>query len=346
MHQELYQQGLALAESGQFAAAITLFDQVLQVCPNDAVAYYQRGLAYFKTDQVEAAISDYTRSLMSDASNANLYYARALAHLRQRSYEPAVADAKDAIRLRAEFAAAYHLLGTVRQQQNWIDKAVASYKQAAKLYLSQQDQTNGRRCLELIQQIQQPVQQPVQPSNSPTPAAPPPLTPDEFLQRTIEKAKLKNYRSAIEDLDWAIHIDPHDPRPYICRAEIKANVEDWSGAIADYRQAARQYLDQGDQTKAQMILNRIDQLQVVSIYPTPVKPVKPTRPASRYAAAPNPIRPAGRVSAALQLKLLRLVSDDRKIAAGLVESLRQRHPGMPEDWYWEKAIYDLERDRR
>jgi hypothetical protein len=48
----------------------------------------------------------------------------------------------------------------------------------------------------------------------------------------------------------------------------------------------------------------------------------------------------------VQQKLLRLVGDDRRIAAGLVERLRLRHPGMPEDWYWEKAIYDLERDRR
>ncbi|MBD1890025.1 hypothetical protein [Coleofasciculus sp. FACHB-SPT9] len=47
-----------------------------------------------------------------------------------------------------------------------------------------------------------------------------------------------------------------------------------------------------------------------------------------------------------QNKLLRLLSGDRAAAMRLVERLKQRHPGKSEEWYWEKAIEDLERDRR
>ncbi|MBD2085787.1 MULTISPECIES: hypothetical protein [unclassified Coleofasciculus] len=48
----------------------------------------------------------------------------------------------------------------------------------------------------------------------------------------------------------------------------------------------------------------------------------------------------------LQNKLLRLLSGDRAAAMRLVERVKQRHPGKSEEWYWEKAIEDLERDRR
>jgi hypothetical protein len=37
---------------------------------------------------------------------------------------------------------------------------------------------------------------------------------------------------------------------------------------------------------------------------------------------------------------------DRERAERLVNQAKKKHPEMSEDWYWEKAIADLERDRR
>lgn len=327
MDQELYQQGLAKAAAGEFAEAISVFDQVLQLRPDFAPAYYQRGVLRFKLNQFQDAITDYTRSLLSDAGNASLYYARALAHVSAGSFESAVDDAKDAIRLKPDYAAAYHLLGTVRQKQGARQKAVISYKKAAELYLDQQDIASCRRCLNLVHQLQ-PLPYLEQP------ALPAPVSPEEFLQRAMEKAKFRGYSSAIEDLNWAIQIDPQDVQAYVCRAQIRATFEDVWGAIADYRHAAKLYLDRADKAKAQHLLDQIEHLQAsrtARIYREPARTVRHTS--------------IGRVSWAVQRRLLRLVGDDRKIAAGLVERLRQRYPGMPEDWYWEKAIYDLERDR-
>lgn len=48
----------------------------------------------------------------------------------------------------------------------------------------------------------------------------------------------------------------------------------------------------------------------------------------------------------LKNKLLNLLSGDTSTAERLVEQARQDEPGMPENWYWEKTIADLERDRR
>lgn len=47
----------------------------------------------------------------------------------------------------------------------------------------------------------------------------------------------------------------------------------------------------------------------------------------------------------LRRQLFPLVHGDWNLANRLIESVRRNNPGRSEDWYWEKVIYDLERDR-
>jgi hypothetical protein len=56
-------------------------------------------------------------------------------------------------------------------------------------------------------------------------------------------------------------------------------------------------------------------------------------------------RPPQRPNQALENQLLMMVFGDRQLALRLVRSARKMQPGRSEDWYWEKAIFDLERDR-
>ncbi|QSJ18873.1 hypothetical protein JYQ62_09025 [Nostoc sp. UHCC 0702] len=48
----------------------------------------------------------------------------------------------------------------------------------------------------------------------------------------------------------------------------------------------------------------------------------------------------------LKNRLLVLVQGDNQLAHRLVKQVKSRNPGRTEDWYLEKAIWDLERDRR
>jgi hypothetical protein len=47
----------------------------------------------------------------------------------------------------------------------------------------------------------------------------------------------------------------------------------------------------------------------------------------------------------LQQRLVRLLHDDRAAASRLVAQAQIRYPGQSPNWYVEKVIYDLERDR-
>ena len=47
----------------------------------------------------------------------------------------------------------------------------------------------------------------------------------------------------------------------------------------------------------------------------------------------------------LQNQLLRSLHGDRELAIRLLSQVKTKNPGKPVDWYVEKVIYDLERDR-
>ncbi|MEM9091596.1 MAG: hypothetical protein AAGC93_23015 [Cyanobacteria bacterium P01_F01_bin.53] len=52
------------------------------------------------------------------------------------------------------------------------------------------------------------------------------------------------------------------------------------------------------------------------------------------------------VSKATRRQLLGLVGGKASVAQRLVSDVSVRNPGRTEQWCWEKAIYDIERDRR
>lgn len=331
MQQEWYQQGLDRAKAEDFQGAIAAFDQLLQTCPDYAEAYYQRGLAYFKSGSVASAIADYTQAIAIDLQSFSVYYARGLAYLLANQLEESVADAKQALLLQPQYAAGYDLLGKIRQQQGYLTKAIASYKRAAELYLDHQDIANCRRCLDTIRNLQPATAKP--PPSTPT-VAYVPLTTEDFLQQAASKANQGNYREAMDDLDWVVQIDPQQAQGYVYRAQVHAQLGNLEDAIADYQQAARLFIDRADKAMARQMLEAIQPLKT-----------QVSRQAVARRSPRQPV-PMGNPSRAVQQKLLKLVGTDRKIIAGLVERLKMKHPGMPEDWYWEKAIYDLERDRR
>jgi hypothetical protein len=47
----------------------------------------------------------------------------------------------------------------------------------------------------------------------------------------------------------------------------------------------------------------------------------------------------------LERKLVKLLGGNRNTANRLIQQSQLRYPDKSADWHWEKAIYDLERDR-
>jgi hypothetical protein len=73
----------------------------------------------------------------------------------------------------------------------------------------------------------------------------------------------------------------------------------------------------------------------------------PAKVSAKPKARPSVKRRARtRVNSCLQNQLMGMVANDQELADRLVASNRRKFSGRSEDWYWEKTICDLERDRR
>jgi len=48
----------------------------------------------------------------------------------------------------------------------------------------------------------------------------------------------------------------------------------------------------------------------------------------------------------VEAKLMRMLNGDRATANRLIEREKYKNPGRSENWYWEKVLFDLQRDRR
>jgi hypothetical protein len=70
-----------------------------------------------------------------------------------------------------------------------------------------------------------------------------------------------------------------------------------------------------------------------------------TRPPSSLGSGGH-LRAQRGVAKATRKRLLGLVGGNAAIAQRLVVDVQRRNPGRTEQWCWEKAIYDVERDRR
>ena len=87
-------------------------------------------------------------------------------------------------------------------------------------------------------------------------------------------------------------------------------------------------------------------LSVVFLCGLLVKVIEEDRHPNRRRSKPKQLVHASRPDKQKQRRLLMLLAGNQNAATRLVNSARQRHPGQTEDWYWEKVLYDLERDRR
>jgi tetratricopeptide (TPR) repeat protein len=149
------------------------------------------------------------------------------------------------------------------------------------------------------------------------------VTPDAalLLVRANIYQEMGNYLFAIEDYTQSLLLAPKQPEVYYQRAMAYTRIEEIKQATADYQQAASLYSAQNNWDKYQSTLERLKQVQ--SSFVTPKPEVKVTT---------NP----------LWERLILLVGGQVEIAERLVEQVKLYYPGMAEDWYLEKVIYDIE----
>lgn len=160
-----------------------------------------------------------------------------------------------------------------------------------------------------------------------------------YSYRAKAHLKLKDYRTAIEDFSRSLSLNNKSPQLYCDRAEARYEFGDLKGAIDDYQLAANIWFNQSNMDRYRYALDR------VNLWQSELE--KQTKEGKRQLAnAAATVDLMQMPSLELQQRLLGLVGGNMAIAQRLIDIAKQDHPNMPEVWYWQKVIFDLESDQR
>jgi tetratricopeptide (TPR) repeat protein len=193
-----FNRGLEYYNNGDFDQAISEYNKVIQLVPNNANAYYNRGLAYAGKGDLDPAISDYDKAIQLNPDFFEAYINRGNAYFDNGNMDQAISDFDKAIQLNPDFVMAYYNRGNAYKDKGDLDRAISDFDQAIQLD---------------------------------------PTLAQAYVNRGIAYSEQGDLDRAISDYDKAIQIRPDDTLTYFARGNAYRDKGDLDRALSDFDQA-------------------------------------------------------------------------------------------------------------
>jgi tetratricopeptide (TPR) repeat protein len=347
-----YSRALARLALKNLPGAQEDIDRVIHLHPNYAAAYNLRGIVQRKQGYIHEAIANFKKAAelylaQKDKENCRLcmervkqlqppeksvvqpptqpsikinstndYFTQLLDKAEKGDTRQAMDDLNWVLQADPQDAQAYCCRGVVRCKMGNYREAIADFNQALRLNFQDaivyRNRGKARSFLGdnqgAIADFNQALQ--IQPQDALV-----------YTARGNAHRAAGNYLSAIQDYSQAIQINPQDAQAYYNRGIAHTVLEEMQQAVTDYQQAASIFCEQEDWENYQQVFQSLEKIQG-SI---------PESKNQKYNL--------------LRQKLLRLVGGQWEIAQRLIQQKKDYYPGMLEEWYLQKVIADLERDR-
>ncbi len=341
---------------GDLPQALADIDRAIAINPNSAKAYKLRGTVYRKMGNNEAAIANFKQGAelyiqQKDAANArqcldqikNLQcpapapvfpqkkpvilpqmlsekqlYAQLLEKAETGDIQGALAGLNWAVEVDPKDAAAYLCRGIVRCKVQNYREAIADFNQALKL--APEDITiyrNRGKARAAFGDAQGAI------ADYNKVLEKDPKDPLAYIARGNAYRETSKYAEAMQDYNQAIKINSQEGDAYYNRAIVHSRLEEISAAIQDYQTAAQIFCEKEDWDNYQKALDSQKKIQ----------------------GATPPEKDPNLFKNQQKQRLLLLVGGYWEIAERLIQQAKDKYPGNSEQWYWEKVIADLERDR-
>lgn len=125
--------GLPFMKERNWERAITAFSSLIELEPNNALAYDRRGIAYGKAECYDEAIADFSQAIHMDDTLTSAYNNRGLSYYKQCWLDEAIADYNTAIQLSPDVAIFYANRGLAHSCKGDLHVAIVDYDKAIEL---------------------------------------------------------------------------------------------------------------------------------------------------------------------------------------------------------------------
>lgn len=230
----MVQQGLHLHETGDYEAAIELFDDLLAHDARNFIAYNARGSAYHALGNYEQAIYNFSKAIEIEPMFPHAYYNRGRAYSALEKYQDALSDFQKSIELSsAEFGyRAYGNIGLIYHRQGQYQKALEAFEESISYDNTKADAFFFRGETYTAQE------------NYKAAIADYQAAIDRFSQYDKAYAalgfayyKTGQYSQALDALDQVLNITPNSPAPYFYRMLVYLVTNDTGRATQEASQA-------------------------------------------------------------------------------------------------------------
>uniref|UniRef100_A0ABM5FAT0 Tetratricopeptide repeat protein 6 isoform X2 n=1 Tax=Pogona vitticeps TaxID=103695 RepID=A0ABM5FAT0_9SAUR len=229
-----YKRGEAYEQEGDLLLAMEDYSKCLCYNPKRIDALMKHGIYYFNKSAWNVAINDFTTVIEEDPNNAEARTYRGRAHLKQKQYKNSAEDFSAAIHLNPRNWLAYYYRGCILRKidpkQALQDFSISvllddsydnlgAFLHRGVLYAEQKQWMlaiyDFKSALELDRT----------------------LTEAYVNIGLIFMLHLDHYFESIRQFTHAIQVDPLDIRPYLCRAQAYNKIHDLKSAVKDINRA-------------------------------------------------------------------------------------------------------------
>jgi tetratricopeptide (TPR) repeat protein len=209
------------------AEAISCFDHVIALQPNNVNAYTRRALAEAALKRYNEAIADNSKLIALNSNLSSAYFNRAYALSALKRYEEAIVDNMKVLELAPQNSAARYNLGYQKSRMGRYDEAEVDLNKALDLVPHHGYALRGLGVIKYWQGDYDDAiafyNIAIEYNNK---------VPDGYEFRGLAENKLGRYAEAMQDYGKAIALDPKRGYVYMCIGELQMNMADYQGAIA------------------------------------------------------------------------------------------------------------------